>query len=291
MNILRYSNAFLLFSAVFVIGSVGILGIFGLNFGIEFTGGSLLEASYNNTRPQITELREKLEGLDVGLSSVQEVGESGILIRMTGQTEEEHQRVVQALGEEATELRFDSIGSSIGEELRSKALLLGGIAFLVIILYVSFAFRRITKPVHSWQWSLAALGALAHDVLLPIGMFVLLGEFMGVSITVPVLVALLTVVGYSVNDTVVVFDRIRENLDRKVGADFADTINQSLRQSFSRSFNTSLTTLFVVLAIFFFGGQTLQYFALTMVVGIVAGTYSSLFLAPVLLERLARRIP
>ena len=158
-----------------------------------------------------------------------------------------------------------------------------------IVVMVRFAFRRMTYPVHSWQWSLAALVALVHDILIPLGMLALLCEFYGVQITIPVVVALLTVVGYSVNDTVVVFDRIRENLVRKVGADFADTVTQSLQQTFTRSLNTSLTTLFVVLAIVFFGGETLRYFALTLAVGIGAGSWSSLFVAPFLLEKWATK--
>jgi len=265
--------------------SIGVLLVFGLNLGIEFTGGSLLEVQYEDSRPQIDETREQLSLLGVGISSVQPIGEQGLVIRMADLSPEQHEQVLMTLGEEAVEQRFESIGPVIGKELREKALLLGLFSFLAIILYVTFAFRKITRPVQSWQWSVTALLALLHDVFIPLGALALLGEFMGVQLTIPVVVALLIVVGYSVNDTVVIFDRVRENLARKVGFDFADTVNKSLVQSLSRSVSTSFTTLLVVVSLFFFGGETLHYFALVMILGIIAGTYSSLFLAPVLIVK------
>ena len=289
MTILRYSKFFRTLSAVLVVLSLAAIATFGLDLGIEFTGGSILEVAYEGERPSLEVTRAELLDLDIGLVSTQPVGDKGFLFRMKDLSEEKHQEVLLTLGSEAQELRFESIGPVIGEELKGRAGLLLALALFSIVVYVMFAFRRITYPVHSWQWSLAALVALVHDILIPLGMLALLGEFYGVQITIPVVVALLTVVGYSVNDTVVVFDRIRENLVRKVGADFADTVTQSLQQTFTRSLNTSLTTLFVVLAIVFFGGETLRYFALTLAVGIGAGSWSSLFVAPFLLEKWATK--
>ena len=289
MTILRYSKFFRTLSAVLVVLSLAAIATFGLDLGIEFTGGSILEVAYEEERPSLEATREELLDLDIGLVSTQPVGDKGFLFRMKDLSEEKHQEVLLTLGSEAQELRFESIGPVIGEELKGRAGLLLALALFSIVVYVMFAFRRITYPVHSWQWSLAALVALVHDILIPLGMLALLGRFYGVQITIPVVVALLTVVGYSVNDTVVVFDRIRENLVRKVGADFADTVTQSLQQTFTRSLNTSLTTLFVVLAIVFFGGETLRYFALTLAVGIGAGSWSSLFVAPFLLEKWATK--
>ena len=289
MTILRYSKFFRTLSAVLVVLSLAAIATFGLDLGIEFTGGSILEVAYEKERPSLEATREELLDLDIGLVSTQPVGDKGFLFRMKDLSEEKHQEVLLTLGSEAQELRFESIGPVIGEELKGRAGLLLALALFSIVVYVMFAFRRITYPVHSWQWSLAALVALVHDILIPLGMLALLGEFYGVQITIPVVVALLTVVGYSVNDTVVIFDRIRENLVRKVGADFADTVTQSLQQTFTRSLNTSLTTLFVVLAIVFFGGETLRYFALTLAVGIGAGSWSSLFVAPFLLEKWATK--
>jgi preprotein translocase subunit SecF len=289
MNFLKLSNAFLMGSGILMAASVLALGVFGLNLGIEFTGGSLLEVQYESARPANDAIRQQLSAAQVEISSIQPIGEKGVVIRMADISEEKHQEVVRAFGQDATEQRFESIGPVIGKELREKALILAGLSLFAIILYVTFAFRKVIGPVRSWQWSLAALGALVHDLLIPLGIFALLGEFGGVQITIPVVVALLIVVGYSVNDTVVVFDRVRENLAKKAGFDFADTVNKSLRQSIARSVGTSVTTLLVVTSIFLFGGETLQYFALAMMAGIIAGTYSSLFLAPLLVVRWARR--
>ena len=225
----------------------------------------------------------QLSGLNVGLVSAQRVEERGVLLRMKDLSEEKHQEVLSALGEGAQEMHFESIGPVIGKELQGRAATLLVLALASIVFYVMFAFRKVKQPVHSWQWSLATLAALLHDVLIPLGVLAFLGKFYGVQITIPVVVALLTVVGYSVNDTVVVFDRVRENLLKKVGVDFADTLRLSLEQTFTRSMNTSLTTLLVVLAILFFGGGTLRDFALTLAIGIAAGNWSSLFVAPPLL--------
>lgn len=281
--ILRYRKLLLGVSLVWAGASAASIAFFGLEPGIEFTGGSILEVAYEKERPSLELVRSQLAKLDVGLVSTQEVGERGVLVRMRDLSQEKHQEVLGALGEEAQELRFESIGPAIGKELRSRAAILLVLSLGAIAVYVMFAFRRITQPVSSWYWSLATLVALGHDVLLPLGVLAALGQVQGVQVTIPVVVALLTVVGYSVNDTVVVFDRIRENLIKKVGADFRDTVQISLQQTFVRSLNTSFTTLLVVLAILFFGGETLRYFALTLAVGIAAGSWSSLFVAPAIL--------
>lgn len=285
MNFLAGSNIFLLFSAVVVALAVASVAFFGLELGTDFTGGSILEVEYAGGRPPNQDVKERLAGLEIGLSYVQPIGEKGVVIRMKDLTEQVHQEVLAALGDDAKEMRFESIGPVIGEELKGKALKIALLSLGVIVLYIAFAFRRITQPVKFWQWSAAGFLALVHDVLVPLGVLALLGHVQGVQITIPVVVALLAVVGYSINDTVVVFDRIRENITKKVGADFQDTVRMSIRQTVSRSLNTSLTTLIAVLAIFFFGGESLKYFALVMILGIVAGTYSSLFLAPMLLVR------
>jgi len=289
MNFIKFGNILIFVSAALMVASIAALAMFGLNLGIEFTGGSLLEVQYQAQRPANNEIREYIVPTGVQVSSVQPVGEKGVIIRMADISEDQHQQVVRALGSDITEQRFESIGPVIGKELRDKAFILVGFALLAIALYVAFAFRKVTRPVSFWQWSAVTLIALLHDILLPLGMLALLGEFQNVSFTIPVVVALLTVVGYSVNDTVVIFDRIRENLVKKVGFDFADTVNKGLQQTMSRSINTSFTTLLVVLAILFFGGETLYDFALTLAVGIAAGAWSSLFVAPPLLVRWAQK--
>jgi len=180
------------------------------------------------------------------------------------------------------QMRFESVGPSIGEELKRKSLYAMVIVLLVIIAYIAWSFRKVSKPVASWKYGLAAIVALFHDVLIVVGVFALLGRFSGVEIDTSFVAAILTVLGYSVNDTIVVFDRIRENLPRSE-EDFAGTVNISLKQTIGRSINTSLTTLLVLLSILFFGGDTIKYFVLALVIGAVVGTYSSIFLASPLL--------
>jgi preprotein translocase subunit SecF len=183
---------------------------------------------------------------------------------------------------EIEEKRFESIGPVIGQELRQKTILVAIVALLSMILYIAFSFRKVQRPLKSWQYGIISVIALFHDLLIPLAVFSILGRYYGIEFTIPVVTALLAVLGYSINNTVVVFDRIREHLLR-AGDDFDKTVNASLNETLSRQINTSLTTLFVAGAIYFFGGATLQYFALALVLGILAGTYSSIFLAGPLL--------
>ena len=274
----------LLFSSVLFVGAAAFsIGFFGLNFGIDFTGGSLLEVTYQGERPSLKTIEGQLKDFDLGSLYIQPTREKGMIFRMKDLDEQTHQQMVAALGEGVEELRFESIGPVIGKELREKTLVLAALAIAAVVLYIAFAFRRTAGSLLPWHWSGAALVASLHDILLPLGVFAALGFFQGVQVTIPVVVALLTVIGYSINDTVVVFDRIRENLFLRTGFDFTDTVKQSLRQTWFRSLSTSLTTLTVLFSIYFFGGETLHDFSLMLILGIAAGTYSSLFLAPPLL--------
>ncbi|MDP2735056.1 MAG: protein translocase subunit SecF [bacterium] len=283
MTFRRFQFAMLALSLLAAAAGAASLGVFNLELGIDFTGGSILEAEYAGERPEVSEIRESLEGLALGSLTVQPAGEKGVLLRMKDIPEETHQEILFSLGEGAKELRFESVGPVIGRELREKTLVLAAFAILAVVLYIAFAFRRTAEGIKPWHWSGAALIASFHDILIPLGLFAFLGEYAGTQFTIPVVVALLTVVGYSVNDKVVVFDRIRENLQKRVGFDFTDTVKQSLKQTWVRSLSTSLTTVAVLLSIYLFGGSTLKDFALMLMVGIAAGTFSSLFLAPSLL--------
>ena len=187
------------------------------------------------------------------------------------------------------EIRFESIGPVIGQELKDKTKIVVVVALLSMIVYIALAFRRVQRPLRSWQYGIASVLALFHDILIPLGIFVILGKFYGIEISIPIITALLAVLGYSINNTVVVFDRIRENLLTGVET-FQEIVDISLNQTLSRQINTSLTTLFVAGAIFFLGGETLKYFALALILGICAGTYSSIFLAgPILVTWLKWR--
>ena len=279
----NYGKTLFFISMFFVAVSVAALAVFGLNVGIDFNGGSIMEISYEGARPDVSEVRNVISDFDLGSSYVQPVGDNGMLIRTPFLTEEIHQQVLSALGEDVQEMRFEAIGPVIGQELRGKVLMMTLLALAAIVLYIIVAFRRVAEPLRSWHYSAAAVVALVHDLLIPLGVFAVLGAYFGVQFTIPVVVGLLTVLGYSVNDTVVVFDRIRENLMRKEGTSFENTINISLRQTIWRSLSTSFTTLLVLVSIFVLGGETLRYFALALIIGVIAGTYSSLFVAPPLL--------
>jgi preprotein translocase subunit SecF len=282
-NFLKYKNIYFIFSGLLIATCVASIFYFGLNLGIDFTGGSILELEYQETRPALQEIRDSLS--ELGNVQVQTAGENGLIIRMKELGEQEHQEVVDILGKDYQfeELRFESIGPVIGKELEDKTKIFVLLSLASILLYIAFAFRKVQRPIRSWQYGIASLLALFHDVIIPLGVFSVIGYYYGVQLTIPVITALLTVLGYSINNTVVVFDRIRELLIKREGVTFEETVNKALRQSLSRCLNTSLTTLLVLLSIYFFGGETLKYFSLALIIGIVAGTYSSLFLAtPVL---------
>lgn len=282
MDFIRYKKIYFFFSGILILSSIACLIVFGLNMGIEFTGGSILELEYQDKRPPIQEIREVLAPLDLN-ESIQPSGEKGVTIRMKDISEDLRVEVLRNLQEKGEIIEkktgFESIGPMIGQELKEKTKVVAIICLLAILLYIAFAFRRVSRPIKSWQYGFASLIALFHDILIPVGVFSVLGKFYDVQITIPVIVALLTVLGYSINNTVVVFDRMRENILRGIGVTFEDTINESLNQTLSRSVNTSFTTLLVLLSIFFLGGETLKYFSLTLIIGILAGTYSSIFLA------------
>jgi len=301
----KYRKIYFGFSGALIIASIIVLFIFGLKPGIDFTGGSILEIEYIEERASNEEILEKLKEFDLGNIYIQQTGEKGIIIRMRDIDEEMHQQILSVLTQEAVldegtgvlniteglveEIRFESIGPVIGQELKDKTKIVVVVALLSMIIYIALAFRRVQRPLRSWQYGIASVFALFHDVLIPLGIFAVLGRFYGIEISIPVITALLAVLGYSINNTVVVFDRIRENLLTR-GEVFEQTVDRSLNQTLARQINTSLTTLLVAGAIFFLGGETLKYFALALILGISAGTYSSIFLAgPILVAWLKVR--
>lgn len=269
------------FSTVLAALSLVFISIWGINFGIDFTGGSLLEVKFQEERPTVTEVQEDLSGMGLESLVVQPVGDENMILRFQNTDESKHQEVLSALGE-ATELRFDAVGPSIGTELKRKSLYASIVVLGAIILYIAWAFRKVSKPVASWKYGLAAIAALFHDIIIILGVFAVLGEFFNVEINTPFIAAILTVLGYSVNDTIVVFDRIRENL-LESDEEFEDTVNMSVNQTITRSIYTSATTLLVLLTILVFGGSSIRDFVLALCFGVFIGTYSSIFLASPLL--------
>jgi preprotein translocase subunit SecF len=285
-RIIKNRNIFLGISGTLVVASIVALFIWGLNFGVDFTGGSLLEAEFKNYQPTITELQDSLKDVKLNNLTIQSTTDETFILRFKEASETTHQEILSKLGalvagkDGATfkELRLDSVGPSIGQELKSKSFNASVIVLIMIIFYISMAFRGVSKPISSWKYGVAAIIALAHDVIITLGAFAVLGHFYSIEINTPFIAAILTVLGYSVSDTIVVFDRVRENLP-KSNDDFENTINTCVNQTMARSINTSSSAMLALLAILIFGGSTIKDFSLALLIGIFVGTYSSIFIA------------
>ncbi|HRH31457.1 MAG TPA: protein translocase subunit SecF [Candidatus Paceibacterota bacterium] len=287
MFIIKYRKIFIAVSSVLLAASIALIAIFGLKFGIEFRGGTQAEISYTGTRPEAEVLSDSIDKLEFGEVLIQPVGETDYSIKTRDLTETEHQALLKAVTVDgkyvSTEKSYTSIGPSIGKELKSKAITAIILVMAAIILFIAYAFRKVSRPVSSWRYGLIAIVTLLHDIAIPTGAFALISHFTGMEIDSLFIVALLTVLGLSVSDTIVVFDRIRENIRKLGSGDFAETVGQSLSQTFARSINTSLTVILVLLALFFFGPESTRTFSLVLTVGLFFGTYSSIFLASPLL--------
>lgn len=283
MNIIGHKYIFLTVSGILVLVSIATIAFWGLKLGIDFTGGSLLEVEFKNRQLGVDEIRKILREVGLENATIQPLGEKGVILRFKDIDENTHQAVLKSLpGSE--EKRFDSIGPIIGSELKRKSIIALLLALAAIILYIAFAFRKVSKPISSWKYGVVAILALIHDVTIPIGVFALLGHFRGVEVDTLFITALLTILGFSVHDTIVVFDRIREHLRKLKSAEpYEVTVNRSVNETIIRSINTSLTVLLVLLMVIFFGGDTTKFFALALILGIIFGTYSSIFVASPLL--------
>ncbi|MFA5129449.1 MAG: protein translocase subunit SecF [Patescibacteria group bacterium] len=271
-------------SLVLLVGSLISVGVFGMKLGIDFTGGSILSLRFQN-RPSNADIERVIAKDDTGGIVIQPVGEKDMNIRMQAVGEDAHQRVladIKSAYNGTEELSFNSIGPTIGAELRGKSLEALLISFAAILLYIAYSFRGVSGPVQNWKYGIVTLVAALHDAILPIGIFSILGRFAGFEVDTTFVVAILTILGYSINDTIVVLDRVRENLRRTSGS-FDQIVGASLKQTYVRSINTSMATLLALVAIFFFGGSTLKPFSLALIIGLISGTYSSIFIASPLL--------
>jgi preprotein translocase subunit SecF len=307
MFAIKYRKVFAAIALAIFTLSIAIIGFLGLLVGIDFTGGSLTEVSYS-VAPEKAAVEEVIAQQNLGGFSVREsasdTGKSAFLIRTRDLTESERSTIENSLttiGTEGEVTRFTSIGPVIGQELRDKAgwAVMGVVT--IIVLYVAFAFAGIGTPVSSWMYGLVTILVLIHDVLVPTALMSILGYTAGIEVDTLFVMAILAVLGYSVNDTIVIFDRVRENLIKNrteqrtkrtepggveredvvytLTAPYADIVGSAVSETMARSINTSLTTIVALLALYFLGGGVTQTFALILITGVVAGTYSSIFIA------------
>jgi len=285
MNIIKYRSLWYLISAGLIGASIVFLMVFGLKQGIDFAGGSLLVVRYGGQRPTPVVVENDVASLNLGGIVIQPVGETDMSFRLKDMDEETHQKFLQQLKDKygsITELRFDSIGPVIGQELRSKSIFALVIVFVAIMIYIAFAFRKVSVPIASWKYGFITALTAFHDVIVPIGLFALLGKLHGLEVGTSFVAAILTVMGFSIHDTIVVLDRVRENLQRTSGV-FETIVNTSLNQTIIRSINTTVATLLALIAVYLFGGASVRDFSLALIVGIAVGAYSSIFIAAPLL--------
>jgi len=285
MNIIGRRKIWYLISAILIVPGIISYFLWGLNLGLDFKGGSLLEVKFSKDNPSAEQVQDGLKDINLKNLIVQSTGQGSFLLKTEPVGQEKHQQITDSLNKigESEEIRFESVGPTVSADLSKKAIIAIGLASLAIILYIAFAFRKVPRPASSWRFGVCAVLALIHDLLFVIGLFAILGHFFGYEIDSLFITALLTIMGFSVHDTIVVFDRIRENLRKSPSLSFEENVNNSIIQTLNRSLNTSLTVLIVLGSLYFLGGRTLQHFVLTLLVGIAIGTYSSIFNASPLL--------
>lgn len=291
MDIIRYYKIFFIISGVLVVASIASLSIYGLNLGIDFKGGTMIELKFDKM-PDTKIVASEISGAGFGNVFTQPASDNRVIIKLQSlDSQAKRQSLIALLNEKFgkfEEQRFDTFGPSVGQELKQKAFWQVGLVILGILLYIAYAFRKVTssrtnKNITSWKLSWAAIIALAHDLIVVLGVFSVLGKFYNVEIDSLFITALLTVLGFSVHDTIVVFDRVRENMQRGTGMSFAETLNYSVNQTLTRSINTSMTVLIVLLSLALFGGASTFFFILALLIGITVGTYSSIYIASALL--------
>jgi len=301
MWIIKNRKIFYIISSVMVLASIFSIFYYGLRLGIDFKGGSIVEVEYADPtadsnqnlpeRPSIEEVTAKLVPLGLGEMIIRATGEAGYIIRTKDLKNEERIGVTNLLSP-AKIKRFDTVGPVLGQELQGKALWSIFLVILAIVLFITFTFRKVSKPVSSWKYGLVAIIALIHDVIIPTGFFAILGHFNGVEVDSLFVTALLVILGFSIHDTIVVFDRTRENLkhnpEGKHHQSFEDIVGKSVSSTFTRSINTSLTVLLSLVVLYYFGPETTKNFSLALLVGLTAGTYSSIFIGSPLLVTLEK---
>lgn len=295
MFITKNRRIFYVFSGILIIASILSLSIWKLELGIDFKGGSVIEIAYTDTKPDAKVLENNIadlaKNISLGAYVLQSVGDSDYSIKSRLVTDKERQMIEDVFSNNGANKidvkKVNSIGPLIGKEAAQKAIVSIILVILCIVLFITFVFRKVSKPVQSWKYGLMAIVALAHDVIIPTGVFSVLGHFKGYEVDTLFVTALLVVLGFSIHDTIVVYDRIRENLkiahSENSKKTFETIVGESVRQTFVRSINTSMTTILALIVLYFLGAEATKHFALALIVGVAVGTYSSIFIASALL--------
>ena len=286
LDVVKSRNIWFVASGIIIAAALLMAIFFGLNPGIDFRGGSLSEIKFEQQSPETSQIHEKIAGLDLGAVNIQKTDRGSYIIRSHELNQEQHGALKDKLTADfgnLNELKFESIGPTISGEVTRRAFYQLILVSLGILAYIAWAFRRVPRPLSSWWFGAAAIIALVHDLLIVIGVFALLGKLAQVEIDALFVTALLTVLGFSVHDTIIVFDRIRENLKKLTGETFSGVVSRSINQTLVRSINTSTTVVFVLVALLLFGGESIRYFVLALLIGVAVGTYSSIFIASPLL--------
>ncbi len=281
MNILKRKKIYFLISLIVMIPGLISLALWGLNLSIEFTGGSRMTVTFPRevTVEQRDFLRNNLEEKEIKVSSI-ETSNKLAIIRTEEMDQKKNEEFKKDLSEKykgALQQEFSTIGPTIGGETTQNAVKAVLVASLLVVIYISWVFRKVPKPASSIRFGVSTVLALVHDVLVVVGIFSILGHFLHVEIDSLFVTAVLTVIGFSVHDTIVVFDRIRENLEKNGGSNFEKTVNDSIMQTIGRSLNTSITVLLVLIALLLFGGESIRWFVVALIIGMLSGTYSSIF--------------
>ncbi len=281
MNILKRKKIYFLISLIVMIPGLISLALWGLNLSIEFTGGSRMTVTFPRevTVEQRDFLRNSLEEKEIKVSSIETSNKLAIIRteEMDQKKNEEFKKDLNEKYKDAKQQEFSTIGPTIGGETTQNAVKAVLVASFLVVIYISWVFRKVPKPASSIRFGVSTVLALVHDVLVVVGIFSLLGHFLHVEIDSLFVTALLTVIGFSVHDTIVVFDRIRENLEKNGGSNFEKTVNDSIMQTIGRSLNTSITVLLVLIALLLFGGESIRWFVVALIIGMLSGTYSSIF--------------
>lgn len=287
LNIIGKKNLYFLISFLVIIPGIISLFLWGLKLSIDFTGGTRTTLLFPTTVNERTV--EKVSGVfekeNIDIATIR-LADKRLIVQTKPIDQKQSDLLLTELKESLGNFKqeeIETIGPTIGQETTLNAFKTIAIASFLIVLYIAYSFRTVPKPASSWRFGVCAIAALLHDALLLVGVFSILGHYFNVEVDSLFVTAILTVIGFSIHDTIVVFDRIRENLRRTVGAPFAQVVNDSILQTLVRSLNTSLTTILVLFTLLIFGGESIRWFVLALLIGIISGTYSSIFNAAPLL--------